>query len=319
MTLQTHYDALMRQLEAYRKSDPLLYLHGLLLARDVTDPELRFVRAETLQALALKAQGAMRLCDFQTEIVLRPEGVFVNVGGLLLESSRSSMYFKAAGPAVAGEPISAMLHRAKIDVATAVDVGANFGEVSLALARDYPNARILAVEPSSGNLKIFEINKSVQRFSTRNIEIVRLAITDNAGVVALSKGPGTMNRVVTGARKADVENVPAERLDTLFDHHGIKTADFVKIDIEGSEPKLRDALVALNDRVRAYYIEFSQFAPFDDYVALAGALLALRFACYDSAMSAKLATTDDIAAHLRAAFAPSNIAVTNLWFIAVPT
>jgi hypothetical protein len=105
----------------------------------------------------------------------------------------------------------------------------------------------------------------------------------------------------------------------LFDRHGILTADFVKNDIEGGEPELRDALLALGHRVQPYYIEFSQFAPLDDYLALASALLSLNFACYDEAASSRFTTIEDVARHLKTAFATGPIAVTNLWFIGEQT
>jgi FkbM family methyltransferase len=161
---------------------------------------------------------------------------------------------------------------------------------------------------------VFALNKNAQSFSTDRIEIIQQAVADQAGTAAMTRGAGAMNRVVAGEAK-DTEPVSCDRLDALFDRHDIRTADFVKIDIEGGEPKLRDALLALGNRVRSYYIEFSQFAPLDDYLALASTLLSLRFACYDETASSKLITIEDVARHLQTAFAPGPMTVTNLWFI----
>jgi FkbM family methyltransferase len=316
MTSSTHITALIQELDPYRRTDPLRYLKGIAAAADITGTDFRFLRAEVLHALAMKLHGAARMSNFLNELVVRPEGVFVNVSGIFMESSHSGIYLKSSGARYEnqGRQISEVLARLKIDVATAVDVGANFGEISLWLARAYPGARIVAIEPSSANLNVFTLNLNAQSFETERIEIIAQAVADNAGMVAMSKGAGAMNRVVAGDA-VNAEMVKCERLDTLFDGHRITTADFVKIDIEGGEPKLRDALVALGHRVRCYYIEFSQFAPLDDYLALASGLLATDFACYDEAASMPLRTIDDIAHHLKSAFAPGPLAVTNLWFI----
>lgn len=318
MTSPTDYASLTKELDTYRKTDPARFLKTLAGAQNITDPELRFLRAEALHTLATNLHQALRTCDFRNEIVVRPEGVFVDIGGILMESSRTDIYLKSSGGPCKNqaEHLSQVLARMNINIATAVDVGANFGEISLWLAREYREARIVAIEPSSDNLAVFELNRKVQSFPTGRIELIQKAVTDKAGVAALSRGVSTMNRVMAESGSERAEPVSCDSLDALFDSHAIRTADFVKIDIEGSEPKLREALVALRERVRSYYIEFSQFAPLDDYLALASTLLAQRFACYDETASSRLGTLEDIARHLRTAFAPSPIAATNLWFIA---
>lgn len=308
----------MRALEAYRKADPLLLLHGLAVTQAVADPENRFLRAEALQTLAAKLHSAMMMCNFQNEIIVRPEGIFVAVSDILMESSHTNIYFKSSGVLLEnqGEQFIKVLRRLNIEVETMVDVGANFGEISLSLARAFPNARILAIEPSSDNLNVFVRNKSVQKFSTQNIQIIQMAVSDKAEVASIQRGANPMSRILPASKQDRTESVQCERLDTLFDLHGIQKADFVKIDVEGHEPKLKEALVALGNRVRCYLIEFSQFAPFEDYLSLAAVLLDLRFKCYDLDATTNLMTTDDIARHLRVAFASSKIAVSNLWFIA---
>ncbi len=260
----------------------------------------------------------MKLCDFQNEIVLRPEGIFVNFDGILMESSHTALYLKNSGPPAVhrGRHVSQTLNRLNIDVSTVVDVGANFGELSLWLTRECPHARIVAVEPSSDNLSVFKLNRKAQSFPTEHIEIVQQAISDRAEVAAIQRGASPMSRVVAPGDTAGTETVQCERLDVLFDKLGIKTADFVKIDIEGGEPKVKEALMALDERVRSYYIEFSQFAPLEDYLGLASALIGRKFTCYDETAAVRLNTAEEISRHLRAAFAPSKIAVTNLWFIA---
>lgn len=314
-------EALMRELAPLRKSDPLRFLQSIASAANIGQAEFRFLRAELLHALATKLHAAAGLCGFRDEIVVRPQGVFVNVGGVLMESSRTGIYLKSAGAAQQNQAaaLCEQLHRFGIDVTTAVDVGANFGEISLGLARAFPAARVVAIEPSSENAAIFELNMSAQPFPVGNIELVRVAVSDRNEDAFMRRGDGAMSRVTAqSVAGAAMERVSCERLDTLFDRLGVAVADFVKIDIEGGEPKLRAGIAALHSRVRAYYIEFSQFAPLDEYLALAGELRDGGYACYDMDARTQLTATEEIAKHLQAAFAAGPVAVTNLWFVRAP-
>jgi FkbM family methyltransferase len=207
------------------------------------------------------------------------------------------------------------LRRLNITLDTAIDVGANFGEISLWFTREYPAARIIAIEPSSYNMKVLKLNKEAQSFPTDRLELMQEAVGDMRGPVSMTKGVGSMNRIVGDDKSAATELVTCDRLDSILERCGVKNADFVKIDIEGSEPRLREAVVALRDRVRSYYIEFSQFAPKEDYIALAQSLLSQGFVCYDETASITLRDVPEIAQHLRQAFAPGPMAVTNLWFV----
>ena len=114
-------NALLSELEPYRKSDPLRYLKDLAAAIDVTQPDFRFLRAEILHGLATKLQSAARVCDFCDEIVVRPQGVFVNIGGVLMESSRTGIYLKASGRAQASQAaqLARALNRFEIEIGRA--------------------------------------------------------------------------------------------------------------------------------------------------------------------------------------------------------
>jgi 2-polyprenyl-3-methyl-5-hydroxy-6-metoxy-1,4-benzoquinol methylase len=181
--------ALMKEAGAYRASDPVLFLKALALAHDVTEGKFRFLRSEVLQTVLAKLHRALQLCDFRNEIVVRPEGVFVDVSGVLMEVTHTPFYLKSSGAAYTnqGEAILRVLARMNIALSTAVDVGANFGEISLWLARQHPQARVIAIEPSSDNLNVLRINKAAQRFPTDAVEIVQEAVSERSGVVSITK------------------------------------------------------------------------------------------------------------------------------------
>jgi FkbM family methyltransferase len=314
---QSEHAALIEQLESYRGTDPALLLKRIAGNQSITDPEFRHVRSDVLHSLATKLHRVLRECDFRNEIVVRPEGVFVNIGEVLMEVSFTAFYLKPSGQVQANqaEEMDRVLRRLNIAPRTVIDVGANFGEISLWFTREYPTSRVIAIEPSSYNMKILKLNKDAQRFPTDRLELIQEAVGDARGVASLTASMGSMNRIVYDVESVRSERVTCDRLDNMLDRCDVKTADFIKIDIEGSEPKLREALVALGERVRSYYVEFSQFAPLEDYMALAQSLVSGGFDCLDESGSIALRTTTEIAQHLNHAFAPDAMAVTNLWFV----
>lgn len=94
--------------------------------------------------------------------------------------------------------------------------------------------------------------------------------------------------------------------------------DFVRIDSEGSEPKLTEAMMGLGPRVKSSFIEFSQFTPMAEYISLAMTLMSLNFDCFDQTGVRKFEIADAISEFLRSEFAASKIAVTKPWFVARP-
>lgn len=312
------YPALRQAMDAVGASDPLRLLEKLATATDLTAPDLRHLRSQALHALVGDLRRAVEVCALQNEIVIGPHGAFVNVGGVLMECSDTTMYLKASREPYRNqaEHLARVLARFDIEVSTVVDVGANFGEIALWFARERPHARVLAIEPSSLNLRVLRTNVAAQSFDTSGVTIVEKAVSDRAGSVTLTAGEGAMNRIVHEAGGIATERVACDALEAILDAYGVEHADFVKIDIEGSEPRLARSIAALRGRVRSYYVEFSQFAPLADYLALARTLLDAGYGCYDEAGERALGDVDEIDRHLRPIFAAGPIAVTNLWFVA---
>ncbi|HEX2829433.1 MAG TPA: FkbM family methyltransferase [Burkholderiales bacterium] len=316
MSRQVRYEVLAAALDASGMTDPLDLLEALS-ARGLTAPGYRHLRAEAMHALAARLHRAIQLCEFRDDITVRPDGVFVDVGGVRMEISYTSGYLKSSGAACRnqGEALAAVLAGRGIEVSTMIDIGANFGEIALWFKREFPRARVIAIEPSSLNARVLRTNASAQTFSIEDFEIVRSAVGDRSGTVEIAGTLGPMARVVPDGTP-HAERVPCERLDALLDRCGVASADFVKIDIEGSEPLLRQALIALRGRVRSYYIEFSQFAPLAGYRSLAQGLLDAGYDCFGQDGAAPLRDVAAIEGVTRAAFAAGPLAVTNLWFFA---
>lgn len=154
------------------------------------------------------------------------------------------------------------------EVKLVVDVGAFEGYYALAAAQSYPNAQIIAIEPSLKNKTILEAN--VGKHAGR-VKIVHSAVSDSSGL-------GILNITSTGAANSlyqqtaehsrqnphvtqvDTEHVPIMTLDALMaahSHSGTKQIDVLKIDVEGAEINvLRGGLESLK-RTRFAIIEIS--------------------------------------------------------------
>lgn len=113
-----------------------------------------------------------------------------------------------------------------------VDLGAHFGDTSLYYHAHFPDATILAVEPSPENYE-----RLVQHVSKiPNIIPIQGAVGTTDGETQLNiVGSGLGHSLVERAGTQSTATVQQFTLGTLFQRHGIKKADVVKFDIEGGE------------------------------------------------------------------------------------
>ncbi len=121
-------------------------------------------------------------------------------------------------------------------VETIIDLGAHFGDTSLYYQLLYPEAKIVAVEPSSEN--IMRIKKATINYP--KITTVTAAAGIKDGEADFHITPSTLgSSLVKRAKSKTSIKVPVMTLDTIF-----KTAkctapvDLIKFDIEGSEFEL---------------------------------------------------------------------------------
>jgi FkbM family methyltransferase len=119
-----------------------------------------------------------------------------------------------------------------------IDVGANVGLFSLFVAaQSGSDARILAIEPESGNFERLQFNLAAN--PGLPIEPVPLALGEGEGEVvveinARDRG-GTRTRRATAA---DPVRVPCRPLLAMLRERGIERIDALKIDVEGAEDKV---------------------------------------------------------------------------------
>ncbi len=143
-----------------------------------------------------------------------------------------------------------------------LDAGGYIGAAAIALARMYPQATVLTVEPSAENLALLERNIAAYP----NIRAIKAAVApEDGGEIALrdrGTGPWGFSVVNTGSGKGTVlETVPIVGIGELIETYGEGHALIAKIDIEGAEAALFRAPAWL-DRVGVLMVELHErFVP----------------------------------------------------------
>jgi FkbM family methyltransferase len=143
---------------------------------------------------------------------------------------------------------------------TIVDAGANIGFTTLFFHRLYPSAKIVSLEPDSGNFKILKQNTS----GYPNLYPLQSALFNRVGEIKIvDEGHGIrgfMAREITADQTG--QTMPCTTLDELMSKHNINEIDILKMDIEGSElevfqhepekwlPKVKCLIIELHDRMK---------------------------------------------------------------------
>lgn len=117
---------------------------------------------------------------------------------------------------------------------TIIDIGANVGYGSLRFAREFPEAKIIAVEPAQQNL--IQLRKNCSSYP--NIHLECCAMWPRSGWVRIDNMKVDHNAFqIIEDPEGDI---PAIGMIDLLSKHRIDRADLLKIDIEGSEKALFD-------------------------------------------------------------------------------
>lgn len=118
-----------------------------------------------------------------------------------------------------------------------LDIGANVGYYSLMAAKRINKGTVYAFEPVRDTFDKLENNINLNRFT--NIKAYNLAVSDRAGTLQLfpgdHKNTGTSSIRMHKGFSGKLEMVDAITVDEFVARENIFKADFIKIDVEGSE------------------------------------------------------------------------------------
>lgn len=118
---------------------------------------------------------------------------------------------------------------------TCIDVGAGIGTECIEMSRMIgPGGRVYAIEASPFVYKI--LNSNVLDNKLANVSIYNLAIADNNGKLMIGDEPDQhiSNSILTG-RGIEID---AMTMDDFITRNGIRTIDYLKVNIEGAEKLL---------------------------------------------------------------------------------
>jgi len=125
------------------------------------------------------------------------------------------------------------------DGMTFLDVGANIGYYTALAARAVgPNGKVIALEPDPESYQYLE--QTIKANAVGNVQAFQVAASDSSATLPLfiSKDNRGDNRLYAPAEERPQIEVEARPIDELLSENNINTVDFIKIDVQGYEPKV---------------------------------------------------------------------------------
>lgn len=119
-----------------------------------------------------------------------------------------------------------------------VDIGSNFGYYAIHLARTLGSeTRAIAFEPMPHNFARLSRNIELNALSEQ-VRALQVGLSDEPGEATMAARQGNSGSAQIGAAAGEAVTVRLETLDGLWPAlAGTRAADFIKIDVEGHEPK----------------------------------------------------------------------------------
>jgi FkbM family methyltransferase len=129
------------------------------------------------------------------------------------------------------------------EVRTVLDIGANIGVSAVYFAAAFPQARVFAFEPSPDNLAMLRRNTE----PLGRVQTVPVALGEADGTLEFfaseaASNFGGFSRFAAGSDAARKTAVPMRHAARQLAELGVERADFIKIDVEGSEWEILSTL-----------------------------------------------------------------------------
>tara|TARA_B100000963_G_scaffold361128_1_gene395020 strand:- start:2030 stop:3001 length:972 start_codon:yes stop_codon:yes gene_type:complete len=232
----------------------------LLIPKNIDSYELRFLRSNIIQT-ANKIQSILYThVNYKLPVLYKPEDkkFYVNCSGIFLDSCYTGRYFKISNSSKTineAEIFLPILN--KTNKSFFVDIGSNFGEISIFLAKKFTKSKVLSIEGSQKNFEILKNNIEINLI--QNIIAENSIITNTNGSKFITNNLGSENYITNKSQNESIE-VKSFTLDKILEKHYFKKIDFLKIDIEGSVPDLTDSVINLieNDYLLTCMIAFEK-------------------------------------------------------------
>lgn len=142
-----------------------------------------------------------------------------------------------------------LFHALVVPDAVVLDIGANIGIHTIALAAMAEQGAVHAFEPAASNAHSLAAN--IEANGLTNVEAHRVAVGREPGTASLSFDRNFPAGAVVSDRisEHEVEEVERISIDGWAERQGIERLDLVKLDVEGSEPA---ALAGMGETIRRF-------------------------------------------------------------------
>lgn len=143
----------------------------------------------------------------------------------------ASLYYSGTFEADAEKIISRFVGPGSVSV----DIGANFGYHTFAMARlAGASGRVIALEPTEWAFAKLQRNASANDF--KNITFLRLGLGDEdiGGIDTSFRSSYRLD----GTQRNIQERIVIRTLDAVLDEQGVSSVDFIKLDVDGFEGKV---------------------------------------------------------------------------------
>ncbi len=156
---------------------------------------------------------------------------------------------------------------------TIIDGGGNIGLTAAYFANQYPDAKIVTLEPDAANFEVLSSNTKPYK----NIEPLNCGLWSKSTFLdVINTGQGPNAFIVKEAETITSSSVKALSIADIIKQQGWPNADIVKMDVEGSEkeifegdysswlPATKIVIIELHDRMRkgcskAVFAAFSKY------------------------------------------------------------
>jgi len=151
--------------------------------------------------------------------------------------------------------------KTKHDPEVIIDAGANIGLTAIYFANKYPNAKIIAIEPDSGNFEMLKQNVAFYE----NVTPIQGALWHkNEQISLVDPGLGEWgfmtedNETAKNISATSRHLVEAYTVDKIMEMFDLDRVDILKIDIEGAEKEVFSDTSAWIHRVDAIIAELHE-------------------------------------------------------------
>jgi FkbM family methyltransferase len=144
-------------------------------------------------------------------------------------------------------------------VRTIVDVGANCGAASVYFAQRHPDAMVHSLEPGSRQRAVLERN--VASYSNVRVHPIGLHAVDQLLPLYFGDGDSGMSSVIRSEWNTEEHEVVTLRnAATWAAENAITAIDLLKVDVEGVEVEVLEAMSTYVPTVKVLYVEYDSRA-----------------------------------------------------------